>query len=304
MIKRVDLQKITVLKIIIINYIMKKSFFLIFATIMLLGCSNFSEKRAVTMCDMVATEEAPSADESYLADKNSPVNNQPIINKKIIKSGSIDIQSEDVQKSRKELEIIFNNTKSYVQNESFNNYANRETYNLTVRVPNQYFDTLVNSLSNKGIGIIRSKSISTKDVTEEYYDTEIRLKNKELYLAKYRDFLSQAKKISDMLEIQEKIRNMEEEIESAKGKLRFIDDKVNFSTLEIYLYREKPNVTSSSEVGFFGRIWESIVNGWNILAGIFYVILSSWSIILIICLITWRIIKFRKVRKNRKAEKS
>jgi len=281
---------------------MKKSFFLIFATIMLFGCSNYSAKEAFAE-ECLMTDMAFEGD-AYLADENSPVNNQSIINKKIIRSGNISIQSDNVQKSRNELEIILKNTNSYVQNESFDNYPNRETFRLTIRVPNQNFDILLNSLNNKGIGTIRSKSISAKDVTEDYYDTEIRLKNKELYLAKYRDFLSQAKKVSDMLEIQEKIRNMEEEIESAKGKLRFIDDKVNFSTLEIYLYREKPNVTSSSEVGFFGRIWESIVNGWNILAGIFYVILSSWSIILIICLITWRIIKFRKVRKNRKAEKS
>ena len=87
---------------------------------------------------------------------------------------------------------------------------------------------------------------TTEDVTEDYYDTEIRLKNKELYLEKYRDFLEQAKTVKDMLEVQEKIRNMEEEIESAKGKLRFIDDKVNFSTLDINIYREKPTVSGAS----------------------------------------------------------
>jgi len=281
---------------------MKKSFFLILATIMLLGCSNFSEKGVVTQdCAMLNLSEMEALPEdSYLANQNSPVNSQPIINKKIIKSGSIRIQSEDLKKSREELEKILNNTKSYIQNENSDNYASSEMFNLTVRVPNQYFDTLINSLSNKGIGIVRSKSISTKDVTEDYYDTEIRLKNKELYLAKYRDFLSQAKKVSDMLEIQEKIRNMEEEIESAKGKLRFIDDKVNFSTLDISIYREKPNITSTTELGFFGRLWESVVNGWNILADIFFGILANWSVILIIGAIIWGIIKIRKARKNRK----
>ena len=302
---------------------MKKSFFLIFATIMLLGCSNFSKQEAVTEMSMIAMSDMDiSPEDSYyeeksfsdevmssnrnvksVENKNSPVNNQPIINKKIIKTGSVEIQSDNVQKSRDELEKLLNNTKSYVQKEYFDNDYYRETFRVTARVPNQYFDTLINALSNnKGIGIVRNKQISTKDVTEEYYDTEIRLKNKELYLAKYRDFLSQAKKISDMLEIQEKIRNMEEEIESAKGKLRFIDDRVNFSTLDISIYREKPNITNTSELGFFGRLWESIVTGWNVLAEIFFGILSSWSVILIISVIIWGIVKMVKARKNRKAK--
>ena len=298
---------------------MKKSFFLIFATIMLLGCSHFSEQEAVTEMSMVSMSDEMEAfpeEASYLKsedvssnrnvksaeNKNSPVNNQPIINKKIIKTGSVEIQSDNVQKSRDELEKLLNNTKSYVQNENFYDEYYREKCNLTIRVPNQNFDILLNSLNNKGIGNIRSKNVSAKDVTEDYYDTEIRLKNKELYLAKYRDFLSQAKKISDMLEIQETIRNMEEEIESAKGKLRFIDDRVNFSTLDISIYREKPNTSSGmEEIGFLGRILESIVYGWNVLANILFGILSLWSVILIFGLIIWGIVKMVKVRKNRKA---
>ena len=287
---------------------MKKYFILIFATSVLLGCSKSEMSEKMVMCaapdeyveEVSASEEY---DESgYLSSNKtfSAENSQPIINKKIIKTGSIEIQSENVQKSRKELEGILNNTKSYVQDERSFNYDYREGFFISVRVPNQNFDSLLNSLNNKGIGIIRSKNISSNDVTEDYYDTELRLKNKMLYLEKYRDFLAKAKSVKDMLEVQEKIRNLEEEIESAKGKLRFIDDKVNFSTLRIDVYKEKPNISGSSELGFFARLWQSIVTGWNVLTDIFFGILTIWPIWIIIGVAVWGIIKLIRIRKNRK----
>ncbi len=186
---------------------MKKTFILIFAIIILLGCSDANKSFVEQEVNYDITElsvlQEEAVDMGYLSSGKtfSAVNNQPVINKKIIKSGLIEIQSENLQKSRKELDGILSKTKSYIQDEGFNNDYYREFFKIKVRVPSQHFDSLINLLSGKGIGIIRSKNISSSDVTEDYYDTEIRLKNKELYLEKYRDFLAQAKTVKDMLEV-------------------------------------------------------------------------------------------------------
>ncbi len=284
---------------------MKKTFILIFAIVILQGCSKANKPSVAEEADydvsaLSELAENEAVDPEYLSSGKtfSAVNNQPVIDKKIIRSGSIEIQSENLQKSREALNSILSKTQSYVQDEKFNNNYYREIFTITVRIPNQNFDSLINLLSDKGVGIIRSKNISSSDVTEDYYDTEIRLKNKELYLGKYRDFLTQAKTVEDMLKVQEKIRNMEEEIESAKGKLRFIDDRVNFSTLNIEIYKEKPSISGESEIGFFSRFWASIITGWNLLAGIFFGLLSVWSILLIGGGIIWGIFKIRKNKRQ------
>ncbi|MDR0829717.1 MAG: DUF4349 domain-containing protein [Prevotellaceae bacterium] len=279
---------------------MKKIFIFLALNLVLFGCNNgrlYDKSVATEAYDM---EVAADEDGAFADNKMLSIESQQIVNKKIIKTGSVKIQSDNVQKSRQALDAILNETKSYIQKEEFFNGNNREVIDLTIRVPNQFFDLLINSLYDNGIGVITRKEISSKDVTEDYYDTEIRLKNKELYLAKYRDFLAKAKTTTEMLDVQEKIRNMEEEIESAKGKLRFIDDRVNFSTLEISIYKEKPAISGGSEVGFLGRLWASIVNGWNLLAEIFFGILQIWSILLIIGVVVWGGFKIRKVRKNKK----
>ncbi|WP_083391928.1 DUF4349 domain-containing protein [Epilithonimonas lactis] len=59
----------------------------------------------------------------------------------------------------------------------------------------------------------------------------MRLENKLTYLEKYRDLLKKSNSTKDILEIQENIRALEEEIESSKGRLKFIDDKVKYSII-------------------------------------------------------------------------
>ena len=225
---------------------------------------------------------------------------QEFVDKKIIKNGEMRIQAEDVKKARNSLESLLNNCGGYVQEESFNNDEYRENIEMQLRIPNQNFDKFVNSLSSNALGIVRYKNISSSDITEEYYDTAIRLKNKELYLEKYREFLRNAKTTKDMLEVQEKIRNMEEEIESAKGKLRYIDDRVNYSSLSLEIYNEKPQTVGSSEISFFSRFWSSMKTGWNLLEGLVLGVVAIWPLILILILGIWGFCKWRKNRRLKK----
>ncbi|WP_435523582.1 DUF4349 domain-containing protein [Chryseobacterium indoltheticum] len=59
--------------------------------------------------------------------------------------------------------------------------------------------------------------------------------------------LRSAKTTKDMLEIQENIRELEDEIDVAEGRLRFIDDRVNYSTLNLMLYKEKVRSSATSK---------------------------------------------------------
>ncbi|NJK85980.1 MAG: DUF4349 domain-containing protein [Bacteroidales bacterium] len=47
------------------------------------------------------------------------------------------------------------------------------------------------------------------------------------------------KSISEILEIEEKIRGIEEEIESSQGRLNYLNSQVDFSTLDLNISRIK-----------------------------------------------------------------
>ena len=218
--------------------------------------------------------------------------------KKIIKSGDMTIEVADIKTAQEKIQNFVKNNKAYIQNERFSNAETQTTLSMEIRIPNQNFDNLINSFSDE-IGSISEKNIRVQDVTEEYTDVSIRLKNKLAYLEKYRDLLKRSASTKDLLEIQEKIRGLEEEIESSEGRLRYIDDQVNYSTLNLTLTKEKPRNTVTSKIGFGSRLVDSIANGWNIFVNFSLEIVSLWPFLFIIPIIIlfWK--KWRK-RKSKK----
>jgi len=219
------------------------------------------------------------------------------ISKKIIKNGDMRIQVGDIKKSQNQINEIIKNNKAYIQKEEFQNTDTDDNLYITIRVPHKNFDTLVNSFSN-GIGSVLSKNISSDDVTEEYTDVSIKLANKKIYLEKYRDMLKKAATTKDMLEIQENIRELEDEIDVAEGRLRFIDDRVNYSTLNLNLYKEKVRSSATSKIGFGSRFGDSVTEGWNSFVTFILGIISLWPFFLLIPVFVFLWRKWRGRKKK------
>lgn len=70
-------------------------------------------------------------------------------------------------------------------------------------------------------------------MTDQFIDLETRLANKREYLERYRELVKKAVSVKEILEIEEKIRLLEEEIESVTGRLKYLGDQVDFSTLNL-----------------------------------------------------------------------
>ncbi|QXU49471.1 DUF4349 domain-containing protein [Chryseobacterium sp. D764] len=221
------------------------------------------------------------------------------ISKKIIKNGDMKIQVGDIKKTQNQVNEIIKKNKAYIQKEEFQNTDMDDNLTLIIRVPHKNFDALINSFSD-GVGSVLSKNISSNDVTEEYTDVAIKLANKKIYLEKYRDMLKTAATTKDMLEIQENIRELEDEIDVAEGRLRFIDDRVNYSTLNLNLYKEKVRSSATSKIGFGSRFIDSLAEGWNSFVSFLLGMVSLWPLFLLIpiIIILWKKWKSRKKDKN------
>lgn len=221
------------------------------------------------------------------------------ISKKIIKNGDMKIQVGDIKKTQNQVNEIIKKNNAYIQKEEFQNTDMDDNLTLIIRVPHKNFDALINSFSD-GVGSVLSKNISSNDVTEEYTDVAIKLANKKIYLEKYRDMLKSAATTKDMLEIQENIRELEDEIDVAEGRLRFIDDRVNYSTLNLNLYKEKVRSSATSKIGFGSRFIDSLTEGWNSFVSFLLGMVSLWPFFLLIpiIIILWKKWKSRKKDKN------
>lgn len=246
----------------------------------------------------VIPEESPATRNSAPAKQNTlPVKNDSMA-KKIIKNGDMGIAVSNMNDAKIKVDGILKKHNAYTQSETFRNTETSEELHFVIRVPHQNFDLLISSFSN-GIGAVEYKNIASEDVTEEYTDVAIKLENKRIYLEKYRTLLKNAATTKDMLEIQENIRKLEDEIDVSEGRLRFIDDRVNYSTLRLSLSKEKARSSATSKIGFGSRFSDSVAQGWNIFVTFVLGLISLWPFFLLAPFI---VLIYRKWRRRKKTE--
>lgn len=183
---------------------------------------------------------------------------------------------------------------AYYENENFQAQTYRSTYYLTIRIPSEHFESFLKKLETGG-GKIISKEIAARDVTDQYVDIAIRLNNNRNYLKRYQQLLKRANSIKDILEIQEKIRKIEEEIESRTGRLKYFDDRVRFSTLRMELYQPIEVVVEEKARDFGQQVVDAVADGFDALLDFMLFLLSNWSFILILGLV-WTLRKRIKWR--------
>jgi Domain of unknown function (DUF4349) len=221
-------------------------------------------------------ETADKVTEPAMENYGSPVS------RKIIKDGSMEIRVNDLQEGKNTVDTLVMKFKAYYSNETFNNMDYAKGFTLNIRVPSASFDEFIAALES-GTGEVVFKNISSRDVTEEFIDLETRLNNKKNYLTRYGDLLKQAKTVKDILEIQEKTRLIEEEVESVQGRLKYLNNQVDYSTLNLQINKKNDYSAYSPNKGnFFDRLKMSLVKGWFGFVSFILFLIRIWPFWLIV----------------------
>lgn len=211
-------------------------------------------------------------------------------NRKLIKTGDLEFECESLSETRKQIEQAVKAQGGFIQDEELSRYEKRAREDLIIRVPSENFDTLVSEIS-KGAVRMERRSIEIEDVTEQYVDTETRLAVKRQLETRYRELLSKAEDVADIVAIEEQIAKLREDIESAEVQLKKLDDRVALSTLDVGYYI---NIRKTPQ--FKNHFQNGIDNGWKNLVWFFVGLVNIWPFILIILML---IGGFKIYRKNK-----
>ncbi len=226
----------------------------------------------------------PPAPEENEADQS--IRNSIKKGSKIIKDGNVRVEVSDLKTAKAEIDSTLKQFDGYFENEGYQSGNYQSSYQLRIRVPTENFEKLLKAIES-GSGKIVHKNVSARDVTEEYVDVSIRLNNNKNYLNRYQELLKKANSIKDILEIQEKSRRIEEEIDVRTGRLRYIDDQVRFSTLRLELTQAHEYTATRKARNFGQQLVDSFKNGFDGFLDFMLFLVSIWPFILILGLLWW-----------------
>lgn len=261
------------------NSILKIVLLLVFIPLLIISCDNASYKDQILIEKTGERKELNSFNEA-------PKEYQNDIRKeiKIIRNATIKIKVGNVNQATRIIKEHASSFSGYISDERMSNTNYAIENRFTIRVPQEYFDNLLDSVSSLA-EFIEFKNISTVDVTNEYVDINSRLKTKREVKNRYETILrNKTKTVEDVLNAEEKIRILQEEIEVAEGRLRYISNSISYSTIQVDLYQtvipvDEPVIYKPS---FADKSKDGLSFGWSIVEGCVLLILNIWPIIIIL----------------------
>ncbi|MBK8253094.1 MAG: DUF4349 domain-containing protein [Polyangiaceae bacterium] len=122
--------------------------------------------------------------------------------------------------------------------------ARRDDHQIVVRVPAAKFDDMMKRIEK--LGDVLHRNVSAEDVTEQYMDMEVRLKNARAVRDRLQQLLEKATKVEESLAIEKELTRVGTEIETLEGKLKYLRDRVSFSTITVTFQAKQSDTVKPS----------------------------------------------------------
>ena len=111
-------------------------------------------------------------------------------------------------------------------------FLSRRTDNeITIRIPVERFDEATKRIS--GQGDVLTRNVQVEDVTEQYLDVSLRLKNARQVRERIAQLLANAKTVEESLEVERELNRLSGEIERLEGRLKYLGDRARYSTITV-----------------------------------------------------------------------
>ncbi len=250
------------------------------------------EVAPLTRMDMDISPPTPGSSKTEEASSDYPIGEQ-----KLIRTAHIRMEVEVYEKARLQIDSLAKLNKAWVQSENLYNYDYRISNDMSLRVPSANLDHMVSSLQAIAKKI-EYQGVETSDVTEEYIDVQSRLKNQKLVEQKFLGLLRRTDSIEDILKIETKLAEVRGQIESIEGRLKYLNNRVNFSTIYLNVfqridYKYEPEPMES----FWERLKKSLDRGWKGFVAFLLFLIRIWPL-WIIGLGVWFLVRFYMKKKG------
>lgn len=230
------------------------------------------EKEVKVWADLDATR---TAEEMYLtegkaerrvAEKVTPIV-PSLAERKIIRTADLFLEVKKYDEAYQEIAKIVKELGGFIHHSSKEVAPDGWTTGMVIiRTLPVKFDLAIERIAK--LGRVERQEVSGRDVTEEYVDLKARLSNAYKVRARLRAILEEkAKKVADILEVEKELERVGENIERLEGKLRYLKDQVDLSTITIRLH--EPKKVIRVELGFLKRLKNAFTTALNVFTQVF-----------------------------------
>ncbi len=309
------------------------------SALLMIGCGASSGNTSNAMRDSVSSDSATvttsAADygyetataaetgeyeyaEDYAYDSDydySDVSEDASTDRKLIRTVDMSVESTSYDSALAAIKSQVSASGGYIEyiysynGSSYSSYKATRSSDLTLRIPAENLDTFLGAVSD--ICNVISSNESVTDVTLTYVDLESRIKILETEQERLIELLEEAESVEDILTIEERLSEVQYELESKESTKRTYDNQINYSTVYLYL-KEVQELTTTVELTVWERISQGFMDSVEGLAedvseaAIWVIIhlpyLIAWGIVIVILVLVVR--RYRRKRNGEYGRKT
>lgn len=181
-------------------------------------------------------------------------------NRKIVYRGNMSMEVEDYAAAQRSVSGAIAKAGGYILQFTDQQSSSELGGTYTIKVPANAFMSFLAGI--EGLPHLAfEKSMQGTDVTEEYVDLQSRLKARGVVEARLLAFMEKAESATALLQFSKELGEVQTEIERIKGRMRYLDQNVAYSTIELRLYQKSAEpIRAQTEVKGFGA---KIAGAWS-----------------------------------------
>lgn len=229
--------------------------------------------------------------------------------RKIVITMDLTLQTMEFDKSIDDIESVMNEydgymEDSYVQGSGIDDDYYQRSANYTLRIPEADLEDFLSTVEEQFHVVSRRRSAT--DISDNYYDTEARLKSLRIQEERLLEMLETAGELEYLIQVQTALADVQYQIDSTTSALQRMQKQVSMSTVYIYLqevtkYESTPEapVTFTQRISYaLGDSWDSFLEACqNFVIGL---LMALPYLIIVAILLTVVIVISRRNRKRRK----
>lgn len=109
--------------------------------------------------------------------------------------------------------------------------AQQTNASMTMRVPVARFREAITRIEK--LGDIVQRNINAEDVSQEYFDLEVRIRSARAVRERLEGLLARAVKVEDAISVERELDRVVGEIERLEGRLKYLQDRAQYSTIKV-----------------------------------------------------------------------
>ena len=208
--------------------------------------------------------------------------------RRIIRTADINLETTDMTDTRSQLRQLVEDMGGFIEQASLRqapahsmterDYTLHGTY--VLRVPVAQFDRVSELIGQ--LGLVTHQSLSSRDVTAQFYDTQRRLTLREQEYTRLTHMREHAANLEEILDLEHRISQARLAVERYSRQAQAIDHAAAFATITVHLYGwgESPVPLPEPVDSFFTRLSDGLADSID-----FTVSVVQWVVIVLVSLI-------------------